>query len=93
MRKGDGIMSGRRSSREARDQLSRFDISLDDVANGVPLSTRHHRSMHTATYDKYVNRLLEAAQTKEDALKLLELIKKDLTDADQQNIAPPWERQ
>jgi len=78
-------------ARQARRVLARFRIDINDAANGVflpthrtpaalrTLSTRaYHNTLHTRRYYRSVNDRLAAAQTRDEALEILEDIRNEL---------------
>ena len=82
-----GFSSGARDATRARDVLKRFDIDINSWENGVllPKSTKHanppmltHSTLHTKEYIQYVNDTLEVAESKEDAVRIIADIRKQL---------------
>jgi len=71
---------------EARQILKLFEISINDAVNGVYLPTDKntntlaacHTSLHTNKYYQTVNERLQAATTKEEAIKILNTISEQL---------------
>ena len=51
---GSGPMSGGRSAVAAQQQLARFGVSLQSATNGVALSPKSHREIHTRGYYNYI---------------------------------------
>jgi len=81
------IAGGSKEAEDARKILEKFGISINDASNGVFLPTvkgvsdaAYHPSLHTDKYYNLVNALLGRAQTKEDAIKILDIIGQGLTD-------------
>ncbi|MBL8111897.1 MAG: AHH domain-containing protein [Acidobacteria bacterium] len=63
---------------EARAQLERFDIEINDAVNGVFLPSAFHDRMHTDEYFDDVNRRLRRANDRNDAIEILESIRQRL---------------
>ena len=69
----------------ARDILAKFNISINDAANGVFLSANSnsvnnlggniHSTLHTTNYYETVNSMLSACSTKQEVLETLNIIK------------------
>ena len=76
-----------KKAEEARKILEKFDIDINDAANGVFLPTEkniseamYHPSLHTNKYYDEVNQMLREAETRDDVLDILELISQKLLD-------------
>ena len=72
---------------EARSILVKFNIDINSSENGVFLPTEkgvsnasYHPSLHTNEYYSKVNNLLKNADTREDAIDILDLIREELLD-------------
>lgn len=64
--------------KRARSILKKFGIGINDAVNGVFLSQSHHRKLHINAYYEKVNDLLEAADSKEEAIEILNDIARQL---------------
>lgn len=79
----DGRFPGARESREI---LEKFDIDINDPANGVylprtPSSTApgaYHPTLHTATYYRELYRLLQQATTRQQVIDTLNFVRQQL---------------
>ena len=74
-------------AKDARAILRKFGIGINDAANGVYLPNikglseeAYHNTLHTNAYYKEVNKMLEQATTKEEALSILKQIETALLD-------------
>ncbi|MBI3837461.1 MAG: AHH domain-containing protein [Planctomycetia bacterium] len=73
-------------AKKAREILSKFGISVENAANGVYLPSKfddavkaaYHGSIHSRRYSDEVYKRLQKARTKEDALLILNKIRKEL---------------
>jgi hypothetical protein len=65
-------------SEKAREVLQKFGIDVNGPANGVFLPRDYHNRLHTPTYYRTVNRFMEKAKTRDEALESLELLRKAL---------------
>jgi RHS repeat-associated protein len=62
----------------ARAVLEKFGISLDDPANGIFLPAKVHNRIHTHAYFDKVNNALSQANTRGEAMEVLEALKGDM---------------
>lgn len=70
--------SDRRAERSRR-ILARFNIDLHDHwANGVKLDATTHAGVHTNKYYQYLEQAPERATTREDALGILDQVRREL---------------
>lgn len=75
-----------KEAEQARAVLAKFGIGVENAANGVYLPSvfddavkaAYHGSVHTKAYYEELFRRLKAARSKEDALKILDGIRRDL---------------
>jgi hypothetical protein len=72
---------------KAREYLAKWGIDIDDAANGVWLphkarvdSAAYHRVIHAGQYYEKVARMLGEAKSKEQAIKILNFIRRSLSD-------------
>ena len=72
------VAGGSRFAKDTRKILAKFNIDINDVANGVFLDTAKHAGLHTKEYYQKVQSLLEGAQSKEEVLNILKNIAKKL---------------
>ena len=69
---------------EAREILLKYGIDINDAENGVFLPTvkevggAYHPSLHTNEYYRKINSLLRRANSREDALDILDMISEEL---------------
>ena len=82
------VAGGSPKAEEARSILKKFNIGINDEANGVFLPTNrtqgtgaYHRTLHTYEYYEKVNRILETANTREDVIYLLRDIAEQLANS------------
>ena len=68
------VAGGSKFAKDTRKILAKFDIDINDAANGVFLDKSKHVGLHTKEYYEKVHALLEKAETKEDALNILKAI-------------------
>jgi hypothetical protein len=69
------VAHGADAADEARAILSHFNININDAVNGVFLNAAQHAKMHTAAYYKAVTEMLRGAQTRQEALEILQRIR------------------
>jgi hypothetical protein len=80
------VAGGAKKAEDARRVLAKFGIDINDAVNGVFLPHEpssqapgaYHRTLHTDQYYMKVNRLLSKAQSRADAIRILQRIQKDL---------------
>lgn len=83
------VAGGARLADESRNILARLGIDINSAPNGVFLPSNKtsigaglgpstHRSLHTPEYHQAVLRALERAQTREDALEILDVLRTKL---------------
>ena len=80
------VAHGRKIAAPAQNVLTRFNIHIDDAANGVFLPDRaasaapgmYHRTLHTTRYYQAVNQALTSARTRQKALDILDDIRTEL---------------
>lgn len=76
------------SAAPARTVLERFEIGIDDAANGVFLPTNHaalnpagraiHSNLHTRAYYEVTNDALSQASSRDEALEILDNLRQGL---------------
>jgi A nuclease family of the HNH/ENDO VII superfamily with conserved AHH len=62
----------------AREVLKKFEIGINEAANGVFLPSKFHRQMHSEKHYRSVNYALEQATTRDEALEALDTIRRSL---------------
>jgi hypothetical protein len=82
------VAANAEAAKPARDVLRRFDIDIDDAANGVFLPSNSgvitaapgsiHSTVHTAGYYKTVNTDLSRARSRQEVLVVLERLRRRL---------------
>ena len=68
------VAGGSKYAKDTRKILARFNISVNDAANGVFLDKSMHSKLHTKEYYQKVYDILEGSNSKEDILNRLEYI-------------------
>ena len=68
------VAGGSKYAKDTRKILARFNISVNDTANGVFLDKSMHSKLHTKEYYQKVYDILEGSNSKEDTLNRLEYI-------------------
>ena len=68
------VAGGSKYAKDTRKILARFNISVNDAANGVFLDKSIHSKLHTKEYYQKVYDILEGSNSKEDTLNRLEYI-------------------
>ena len=72
------VAGGDKRADRARQILADLEINLDSSANGVYLDAPQHRRLHTNRYYEEITNRLEKANTKKQAVRILEKIKNEL---------------
>ena len=72
------VAGGSRFAKETRTILAKFHIDINDATNGVFLDTAKHVGLHTKEYYTKVHSMLSKATTREEAIKILKQIAKQL---------------
>jgi hypothetical protein len=72
------VAGKKKEADSARSILERFGIGINDAENGVFLPSKQHDPLHTRQYYDAINRALEPAQSREDAIRILGAIKRRL---------------
>ena len=80
---GGGPMNGGRSAVAAQQQLARFDISLQSATNGIVLSPKFHRKIHTRGYYDYIQQRILRAGSRLAVEEILQGIRANLQKSDQ----------
>lgn len=65
------VAGGSKYAKDTRKILAKFDININDAANGVFLDKSKHVGLHTKEYYEKVHGLLEKATSKDDVLNIL----------------------
>ena len=74
------VAGGSRFAKNTRKILAKFGIGINDAVNGVFLDASKHAGLHKKQYYEKVEKLLSEAKTKEDAIKILKDIGKQLSE-------------
>ena len=68
------VAGGSKYAKDTRKILAKFNISVNDAANGVFLDKSKHVGLHTKEYYQKVHRLLKDLNTKEEVVDILKYI-------------------
>ena len=68
------VAGGSKYAKDTRKILARFNISVNDAANGVFLDKSIHVGLHTKEYYEKIHGLLEKATTKEEVINILQSV-------------------
>lgn len=79
---GGSGMTGQRDPALAQRMMRRFGMDLGDAENGLALSSRFHRRIHTEAYYEYLRKEFSLIDTREGAVRWLSRFRRQLHDAD-----------